>query len=150
MQILYKEGETQSQMDEAHTIIQILDTAYPGHPWGVRVYDGGFFIRHLDFPSNWGMNYRGSLHSYSSSALKRQIILLAGEWLERAGLPRGRWDPEQDIKKLEGIPDRFQPGEYQAEQKEKRLEHAVALAIKDGALRTEPMPQVKEALSDGN
>jgi hypothetical protein len=50
MEIRWKEGETQAQIDEAKWILEALDAAYPGHPWSVRVYDGGFFIRHMDLP----------------------------------------------------------------------------------------------------
>lgn len=107
--ILWKEGATQAQEDEAQAILECLTTAYPNHPWGVRVYDGGFFIRHMAFEKNWGMNYRGSASVYSSSAMKRQIILLAGEWLERAGMRRGRGDPDQEIEHVEGVPPRDQP-----------------------------------------
>lgn len=145
MQILYKEGETQAQIDEAHAIIEALDCAYPGHPWAVRVYEGGFFIRHLDFPSNWGMNCRNPTKFYSASSLKREVIRMAGEWLERANLKRGKWD-ETPVKKLEGVPDRFQPAEFQLEKREKELDQIVEKVIAEGALRTEPMPQVREAL----
>lgn len=144
--ILWQEGATKAQEDEANAILEALTVAYPGHPWGVRVYDGGFFIRHLDFPSNWGMNCRNPTRLYSASALKREVIRMAGEWLERANMRRGVWN-EESIKSVEGVPLRFQPAEYQAEQKDKKLEQAVAVAIADGALRAEPMPQVKEAES---
>ena len=142
--ILWKEGATQAQEDEANMILEVLTFAYPGHPWGVRVYDGGFFIRHLDFDANYGMNckYKGS---YSASSLKKQIIFMAGEWLERAGLRRGKWEEDGSIKSVEGVPLRFQPAEYQAEQKDKSLDKIVEIALAEGAIRTEPMPQVKEA-----
>lgn len=107
--LLYSEGGTKAQEDEAEEILECLTTAYPNHPWGVRVYDGGFFIRHLAYPHNWGMNYRGSKESYSASALKRQIIIMAGEWLERAGVARGRFDADQEIVRVEGVPEKYQP-----------------------------------------
>lgn len=105
--ILYEEGATQSQRDDAHSILESLTTAYPGHPWAVRVYDGGFFIRHLDFPSNWGMNCK-SKNIYSASQMKKEVILMAGEWLERANLKRGRWD-DTPIKRVDGVPEKYQP-----------------------------------------
>ena len=109
--ILYNEGGTKAQEDEAEGIVEVLTLAYPGHPWAVRVYDGGFFIRHLAFPTNWGMNYRGSASTYSASAMKRQVIIMAGEWLERAGLARGRYDADQDDYRVEGVPEKDQPGQ---------------------------------------
>lgn len=105
--IVYSEGATKAQEDEANSILEVLSTAYPSHPWGVRVYDGGFFIRHLDFPPDWGMNCNKPTLAYSASALKRQIIMMAGEWLERANLKRGRGE-DATIGHIEGIPERFQ------------------------------------------
>jgi len=49
--LVHQEGMTDFQEAEAHKILEALVVAYPNHPWSVRVYDGGFFIRHLDFPS---------------------------------------------------------------------------------------------------
>lgn len=132
--ILYNEGATQAQADEAEDIIGVLTIAYPGHPWAVRVYDGGFFIRHLAFPSNWGMNCKFRDVSHDAAILRKQIIYMAGEWLERAGLPRGRYDADQDIERLEGAPDNVQPG---------RQIDDVKLVMADGTtpMRSTPRPQ---------
>lgn len=107
--ILYNEGATQAQADEAEDIVGVLTVAYPGHPWAVRVYDGGFFIRHLAFPANYGMNCKFKSVSHDAAVMRREIIRMAGEWLERAGLPRGRNINEDEIAHLEGAPDRVQP-----------------------------------------
>ena len=123
--ILWEEGASQAQKDEAHAILDVLTIAYPGHPWGVRVYDGGFFIRHLDFDGNWGMNCRGGESVYSSSAMKRRIIMMAGEWLERAGMARGRGDADQEAGPVEGVP-------------EKKLIVPEAVAVEPGELRDTP------------
>lgn len=106
--ILFSEGATKAQEDEANGILDALSTAYPGYPWAVRVYDGGFFIRNLLFPKNWGMNCHYKKFGYSASAMKRDIILKAGEWLERANLKRGR-NNEDEIERLEGAPEKDQP-----------------------------------------
>ena len=87
----------------------MLTMAYPGHPWAVRVYDGGFFIRHLGFPKNWGMNAKAKDFAHDAAVLKRQIIFMAGEWLERANLKRGRENGDE-IKHLDGAPESDQPG----------------------------------------
>ena len=108
--ILYSEGATKAQEDEANGIINALTVAYPGYPWAVRVYDGGFFIRNLLFPKNWGMNCKYSLVGYSASAMQQEVIRMAGEWLERANLKRGRHNGDEVVR-LEGAPDKDQPGQ---------------------------------------
>ena len=106
--IIYSEGATKAQEDEANGILEVLTVAYPSYPWAVRVYDGGFFIRNLDFPSNHGMNCKFKHIGYSASAMKREIILMAGEWLERANMKRGRANGDE-IQRLEGAPEKYQP-----------------------------------------
>lgn len=157
--ILYSEGATKAQEDEAEGIIEVLTTAYPSHPWAVRVYPGGFFIRHLDFPSQWGMNFKYKTTGYSWSSMKREIIMKAGEWLERANLVRGRWNGDE-TKRVEGVPEQYQPKEAkeaialkaldQAVEDAKRFEANASNSEKiemstsiEAALRETPRPQVK-------
>lgn len=107
--ILYAEGATKAQEDEATGILDALTIAYPGYPWAVRVYDGGFFIRNLLFDGNWGMNFKGTFAS--ASEMKKEVILKAGEWLERANLKRGR-NNDDPVKRVEGVPEKYQPAEF--------------------------------------
>lgn len=107
--ILWQEGATKAQEDEANGILNLLTAAYPGHPWAVRVYDGGFFIRNLDFPANYGMNQKYKNVGHDWKVMKREIIMMAGEWLERANLRRGRNINEDEITYLEGAPEKYQP-----------------------------------------
>jgi hypothetical protein len=143
MDIRWKEGETQAQIDEAKWILEALDAAYPGHPWSVRVYDGGFFIRHMDLPSNWGMNCKGSYSS--ASLLKRDVIMQAGEFLERAGVPRTRWDDDNSIKRVEGIPEKWQP-----EQIKPKLDIEKLVATAEREMRDQPLPHLLEKLKNGD
>ena len=106
--ILWSEGANKNQEDEAEMILEALTVAYPGYPWAVRVYDGGFFIRNLELPSNYGMNCRTSTKMYSASAIKREVIMMAGEFLERCRLRRGKANGDPLVH-VEGVPDRFQP-----------------------------------------
>jgi hypothetical protein len=131
--IIYSEGGTKLQEDEANSILETISFAYPGHPWGVRVYDGGVFIRHLDFPSNWGMNVKYKTAGYSASAFKRELILMVGEWLERANLKRGRWD-ETPIARVEGVPEKWQP----------KPEVKIDLSAADWPERDQPRPLAVE------
>lgn len=106
--ILYSEGGTTSQQADAHTVLEVLTTAYPGHPWAARVDGGVVFIRHLEFPGNWGMCAKFKDITHDAAVFKREIIMKAGEFLERAGLARGLSDGSP-IVRVEGVPDRFQP-----------------------------------------
>ena len=108
MTVLYKEGATQQQEDEANAILGILEACYPGHPWGVRVMEGGFFIQYLLVPFNkpYGMFCKYTQFGYSASAMKKEIVMMAGEWLERAGLARGGFEEGQEITEVEGVNER--------------------------------------------
>ena len=138
--IQYEEGMNDAQEAAAHEIIETLNVAYPNHPWYVRVYDNGFFIRHMDFPKTWGINYRSGKELYSASSMKRKIIMMGGEFLERANLKRGMGDGEQEIRRLEGVPEKEQP--YQPLPEGMK----VVVAPSTEPERTEPRPQVKKAL----
>ena len=106
--ILYSEGTNKKEEADAHMVLTLLTQAYPGHPWWVRVEGGCIFIRHLLFGKNWGMNVKFKHVNHDAAVFKKEIIMKAGEWLERAGLARGREDGS-DILKVEGIPDKDQP-----------------------------------------
>lgn len=107
--LVYAEGDTPALEKEAQWMLfQVLVQAYPGHPWWVRAYPGGFFIRHMDFDGNWGMNCPDQRKLYSASAYKKLVIMMAGEWLERANLKRGRAN-EDETTYVEGVPEKYQP-----------------------------------------
>lgn len=106
--LLLEEGGNKSMQADAHTVIEILTAAYPGHPWACRVDGGIFFIRHLEFPGPWGMVVKFKDVTHSAAAFKREMIMKSGEFLERAGLARGRADGSP-IVRVEGVPDRYQP-----------------------------------------
>ena len=104
--ILYTEGSTDAQASEAEKIMHILNTFYPGHPWAVRVGEGFIFIRYL-MPygdGTWGMNIKTKKDDWSASNLQKKVVMAAGEWLERAGLSRGRSNGDE-ITKVEGVKD---------------------------------------------
>lgn len=109
MTTLYYEGSTQALEDDAKGVLSLLWATYPGHPWAVRCERGIIFIRHLGFGKNWGMNLRVTEADHDAAVMKRKIVMLAGEWLERAGMARGRADADQDIERVEGVPEKDQP-----------------------------------------
>ena len=107
--IVYAEGDTPALEAEAQWMVfQVLSQAYPGHPWWVRAYPGGFFIRHMDFPGNYGMNCPDQRKLYSASAYKKLVVMMAGEWLERANLVRGRENGDPTVR-VDGVPEKYQP-----------------------------------------
>lgn len=106
--ILYTEGSTEAQASEAEKVMHILCTAYPGHPWAVRVDKGIIFIRHLQMSGKWGMNLKTHQVDHDAAVLRKKIVMLAGEFLERAGLVRGREDGSEVVR-VEGIPEHDQP-----------------------------------------
>lgn len=135
--IQYEEGKTKSQQDTANQILQLLDVCYPNHPWAVRVGDGFIFIRHLAFGTNWGMNIKTKEVDHDAAVLRRKVIMLAGEWLERAGLRRGVGEDQINPYKVEGVPDIYQPPEFKP-----ALTPQSIIAIESNEpLRTEPRPQ---------
>ena len=107
--LLHSEGSTQALQSDADDVLEILSIAYPGHPWAVRVDGGVIFIRHLANPNQqWGMICKVNQVNHDAAVLKREIIKMAGEFLERAGLKRGRYD-DSEIQVVEGVPEKFRP-----------------------------------------
>jgi len=106
--ILHADGDTPAQLDEAKSILGLLWAAYPGHPWSVAVKGGVIFIRHLEFPANWGMATKFKDVQHDATTLKATVVKSAGEWLERANLKRGRSNGDE-IGRVEGVPEKNQP-----------------------------------------
>jgi hypothetical protein len=110
--MIYTEGQTDAQEDEAKDLINLLSIAYPGHPWAVRVGDGFIFIRYLD--EIWESKCRGPVgymikanKSYSASDLKKSLIIAGGQLLEQMYLKRGRSNGDEP-EKIDGVPKRFE------------------------------------------
>jgi len=141
--IIHQDGMTDAQEHEAHKILDLLTVVYPGHPWSVRVMPNLVFIRHLEFGASWGMNLRLSEVDHDAAVLKHKVIMLAGEWLERAGLARGRCDPDQPTDWVEGVPLRDQPPQSKPSIEEMTGQQVV-IAKEDGTVRANPMPQVEK------
>ena len=142
--VRYAKGATDSQFDEAKAILDALDIAYPDHPWSVEISGdetgGRVFIRHLAFQGgNWGMNLKHSRKDttfYSSSAFKREVILKAGEWLERMGIPRSRYEIERPlITEADGVP--------------KLEKQEVDVVVTNSEIRDTPRPQITRKETDG-
>lgn len=128
--------------DMARDIMLLLDTVYPGNPWGVRVYGdqrgGGYFIRHLEFEGKpFGMNTPQAHLFASASELRQDVIMKGGELLERVNLARGKRKEGDEVGRMEGVPERFQPRQEKAP-----VEFTGIIDARE-PIRTEPRPQVK-------
>lgn len=109
MTSLYTEGGNTLGEHEAEEVLKVLCAAYPGHPWAVRSDQGIIFIRHLEFGNHgWGMCVKWKDVAHDAAVKKREIIMAAGEFLERAGLVRGRENGDEIIR-VEGVPEKYQP-----------------------------------------
>lgn len=149
MPTMWGEAASPWMRDMALDIMQLLDTAYPGHPWKVHVYGddtgGGFQIRHLEFDgAPYGMNEPRAHLFGSASELRARVIYMGGELLERVNLTRGVRNEAERVTRMEGVPERHQPTEHRTD-----IKHLVLLP-KDSELREEARPQVKELLKHGD
>lgn len=133
--ILFTEGRTEAQAHEAEKVMHLLCTAYPGHPWAVRVDKGIIFIRYLAFDGNWGMNIKTADADWSASNLQKKVVMAAGEWLERAGLKRGRENGDE-IGRVEGVP----------EPKYAQMDMVIDTSARE--IRNEPRPQALRELKE--
>ena len=106
--LIYSEGDNNLQQADAKYVLEVLCDIYPGHPWATRVSGGIVFIKHLGLGSNWGMVRKYSDMKHDATTFKKEIIMAAGEFLERANLYRGR-DLGDEIQTVEGLPDKYQP-----------------------------------------
>lgn len=110
MPFIHIDGDTPALLDEAKWLaFDVLAPTYPGYDWSVRAYRGGFFIRELNFPANYGMNCPDQRKLYSASAYKKLVIMMAGEWLERAHLLRRGGEGIDEAYRVEGVPEKYQP-----------------------------------------
>jgi len=89
------------------------------------------------------MNCKLPEFGYSASALKRSVILHAGEWLERAKLKRGRNVYEDEPGRVEGVPEKDQLPEVKPPVV---FETTVA---GEAEFRTVARPQVLKEMADG-
>lgn len=126
-------GDTPGLEDDAKGILSLIWNCYPNHPWHVECKHGLVFIKYLGFDSNYGMALRVTEADHDAAVFKKKLVMLAGEWLERAGLARGKGD-DTEISRVEGVPEK------------KAVNFAVEVEKSD--IRDEPRPQVK-GLLDG-
>lgn len=136
--LIHIEGDTPALEDDARAIVALLWNCYPNHPWSVTCKPGLVIIKHMDFPRQWGMALRVSEADHDAAVMKRKIITLAGEWLERANLKRSAYDSDQPSYRVEGVPEKYQPGQM--------LDN-MTVTLAEPVLRETPRPQVLKAIN---
>lgn len=90
----------------AGDVATALLEAYPGHPWHIRVAKGMLVIKHMKLSAKIGVARRYDRLTWDSNARKREVVMAAGELLERAGLTRGRVIEGEFAKVVEGVKDK--------------------------------------------
>lgn len=91
---------------KAAEVAAILCAAYPGHPWHIRIGRGVIIIKHMQLSSRYGICRHYDRVTFDAGVLKREIIMAAGEYLERANLYRGAKREGEIAKVVEGIPQK--------------------------------------------
>lgn len=87
----------------AADIGRALCEAYPGHQWHVRIGKGLLIIKHMQLSYKVGIARRYQRMTWDANARKREAIMAAGEYLERAGLTRGKAREGDVVQAVEGI-----------------------------------------------
>jgi hypothetical protein len=88
----------------AKRMSEVLQRHYPDHSWGVNVDGAGGIatIKNFRLSGNWGFLLK-LVDTYSSSEYDKQVVMGAGELLERYNLSRGRFvEKELNDIKLDG------------------------------------------------
>ncbi len=107
MAIIYCYGDNTLADAHAKEAAEILCEAYPNHSWWVECKGGILLIKHFGISDRLGMVRKLAALANDATRRKRDIVLAAGELLERAGLARRDFrgetvrdfDVDKDLKK---------------------------------------------------
>jgi hypothetical protein len=102
------EADDDRDDSKAAEIMRILTEAYPGYPWHVRIGRGVIIIKNMQLSDRYGMCRHYDRVTFDAGVLKRDIVMAAGEYLERANLYRGAKREHEVARPVEGIPERHQ------------------------------------------
>ncbi len=99
----------------AAVIGEVLASAYPGYSWwawsdlenGVAGFRCGEINVSLGSHLPYGINLKIT-EEVNHKTLSRKVVFLGGELLERASLPRSRWNGDFPTK-VDGVKDAHQP-----------------------------------------
>jgi hypothetical protein len=99
-------AKTPAEQSLGKDVLEVLDKFYPGYAWTVFVGGGVLQIKNCSWSGKWGMVLKLKDIHHDAMVLKREIIMKAGEFLERAQARRGKRDMDHRIRSVEGIPQR--------------------------------------------
>jgi len=101
------EDDGEDDLRSAYTVASLLEAHYPGYIWEVSGLSGGGLFIKCGQTACFGQYgyYIQEKDMCSAHELRATAIAGAGELLERAGLPRGRWNGEMPTR-LEGADPR--------------------------------------------
>lgn len=100
------EADDDRDDSKAAEVMTILCEAYPGHPWHVRIARGAIIIKNMQFSSRYGMCRHYDRVTFDAGVFKRDIVMAAGEYLERANVTRGAKRDGDLVKHIDGVPDK--------------------------------------------
>lgn len=92
MALIYCDGENEMAQGLAREAAEVLVMAYPNHSWWVECRGGALIIKHFEasgLRGTVGMVRHTSALDHDAKVRKHDIVMKAGEMLERAGLKRG-------------------------------------------------------------
>jgi hypothetical protein len=109
MALAYIEAADPADLPMAKEINETLHAVYPNHSWWVRIDGGLVIIKHFSISGTCGMVRKYADLAHDALARKRNVIMAAGELLERAGMKRGAYEA-QPVTHLERDKDvKWQP-----------------------------------------
>lgn len=101
--IISEDFEEAKDFEVAKEVGEVLHTAYPGYLWAVEMPQHNIMIRLIDAPiQGMGMFINRKNIPTTPGLFKRQIVFMAGEFLERAGMNRGAKRDGDQIYRVEG------------------------------------------------
>lgn len=101
---------TSSERTLAQNAVQSLVQMYPGYSWFVVVREGLLMVKcaELDWRGRYCMVRKIGQVQHDHGRLVKELMRAAGEYLERAGMRRGRAEQGVTATFLEGAP-KFTP-----------------------------------------
>lgn len=95
MALVYCYGDNPLADAHAKEAAEILCSTYPNHSWWVECKGGVLVIKHFGISDRIGMVRKLAALAHDARARKRDLVLAAGELLERAGLARRDYRGEE-------------------------------------------------------